>query len=148
MDIPQVLASLRPGQDWGPLAQTGVAYADFAAAWRGASPVPTEQEMLAEWATLEAARPVRDRDARRTAAQALAAAPDPTVQLLRAQLLVLIDEVNALRAWVTTFKAGVAGAAAFSNFKTATAATANLPARTPAQIKPALAARINTADAD
>jgi len=54
MDIPQVLQRIRPGQDWGPMAQTGVLYADFAPLWRDPQPVPTEAEMEATWQVIVA----------------------------------------------------------------------------------------------
>lgn len=52
MDIPLVLSVLRPGEDWGPCAQTDATYEQLAATWRGESAVPTEEEMQAAWATI------------------------------------------------------------------------------------------------
>lgn len=56
IDLPLALEQLtrdgrlQPGEDWGPSANTGSSYADFAAGWRGTSAVPTEQELADAWA--------------------------------------------------------------------------------------------------
>jgi hypothetical protein len=55
MDIPLVLSVLRPGEDWGPCAQSESAYEDLAATWRGTSACPTMEEMQATWTTINAA---------------------------------------------------------------------------------------------
>lgn len=149
MDIPQVLAVLRPGEDWGPCAQSDSTYARLAATWRSpASTCPTEAEMLATWAIIEANRPTATRDAQRARAVALASDPAGERKLLRALLLLAMDENNALRSWIASFKAAVAGAATFAAFKTAVAALPATPQRTASQIKPALVARVSTPDAD
>lgn len=72
MDIPLILAVLRPGEDWGPCAQTDSTYADLARMWRGKSPVPTESEMRTAWAALETARVDRETTAKAQAAEVLA----------------------------------------------------------------------------
>lgn len=72
MDIPQVLAALRPDDDWGPCASDST-YADLAKMWRGKSPVPTEEEMRGTWADLKAANEARDAEAKSQAAEVLAA---------------------------------------------------------------------------
>ncbi len=148
IDLPQVLAVLRPSEDWGPLAQTGVDYATFAAKWRGASAVPTLAQMQVTWDSLEAGRAVADRDALRAAAVTLATAQDRTAQLIRAELMLTMDELNLLRQWVTSFKAAVAAATTLADLKARVAALASTPDRTAAQIKPALVARVATPDAD
>lgn len=150
IDLPQVLDVLRPGVYWGPMAQTGVAYADFAAAWPGgdSGTLPTEQECQTTWDTLEANRPATVLAARRAAAIVLAAAPEAVAQVIRAELLLTMDELNVVRQWVTDFKAATAGAATLAALKTAVAALPNLPQRTAAQIKPQLVTRIGTVDAD
>ena len=48
------------------------------------------------------------------------------------------DEFNALRDWLTSFKAAVAGAGTLAALKTSVAALPNTPARTTAQLKTAL----------
>lgn len=52
MDIPRVLEQLCPEEDWGPCAQTGATYEEFAAKWRGSIPVPTKAAMQAAWDAL------------------------------------------------------------------------------------------------
>lgn len=50
MDIPQVLAQICPDKFWGPNAQTGCSYEDFARCWPEASgPVPSQKEMEKVW---------------------------------------------------------------------------------------------------
>ncbi len=65
MDIPLVLLRLRPGQDWGPCAQSDSTYEKLSATWRGVLPCPTRDEMLATWATIK-----QERDAERAAEDA------------------------------------------------------------------------------
>lgn len=109
MDIPIVLASLRPGEDWGPCAQTDSTYEKLAAKWRGTSPVPTRAEMQAEWVRLEAARVEREANAepekralRELAAAATAAnlaylsLPTPTAAQQRQQLERVTMQLNAI----------------------------------------------------
>ena len=88
MDIPQVLAVLRPGEDWGPCAQSESTYADLARTWRSPeSACPTEAEMLACWAALETGRAAAaERAARAQAAGVLAGQREP--DLLSLALLV------------------------------------------------------------
>lgn len=149
MDIPQVLAVLRPGEDWGPCAASDSTYAQLAATWRSKlSAVPTLAQMQAQWNTLEANRPTAERDALRALAVFLATDKAAPNKLLRAALLVAMDEVNALRQWITAFKAAVAASTSLANLQTRVAALANTLDRTAAQIKPALASRISTPDAD
>ncbi len=62
----------------------------------------------------------------------------PLGQILRAEALVLIDEINALREWITTFKAATAAATSLANLQTRVAALASMPDRTAAQAKTAI----------
>jgi hypothetical protein len=66
----------------------------------------------------------------------------------RAIALVTLDEVNALRQWITDFKTAVANAATLAALKTAVAALPNVPQRTATQAKNAVVARLDTSDAD
>jgi len=69
MDIPQVLERMGlSGEDWGPMAQTGVSYDRWRPYWRGKAPPPREQDMLAAWAQIVAARR-RKREAEAVAAE-------------------------------------------------------------------------------
>jgi len=60
MDLPLALEQLTrtgrilPTDDWGPCANTGESYADFAKGWRGKSPVPTAAELQAAFAAIPA----------------------------------------------------------------------------------------------
>lgn len=56
MDIPRVLSRIRPGLHQGNMAHTGRTYEEFAPYWpvHTNGPVPTKQEMEAEWAKIEA----------------------------------------------------------------------------------------------
>lgn len=60
----------------------------------------------------------------------------------RAIVAVLIDEINALRGWMTSYKADVAASTSLADLKTRVAALPNLPARTGAQAKSAIAAKV------
>jgi hypothetical protein len=66
----------------------------------------------------------------------------------RAIVLVLLDEINALRDWITQYKAAVAAAGSLAALKTATAALPNVPQRTPQQARTAVLNRMDTADPD
>lgn len=72
-------------------------------------------------------------------------APD---KLDRAVAMVLLDEINNLRQWITSFKAAVAAATSFGNLQTRVAALANMPDRTPAQAKTAVTNKLNGGTVD
>jgi hypothetical protein len=127
---------------------TGAALSVVYAAGTTAGQMATGDALLAGFDGSDVAQAARDTAARRTAAIALAAAPDVGAQLLRAELLVTMDELNALRQWITSFKAATAAATTLADLKTRVAALANTPDRTAAQIKPALVSRVATPDAD
>lgn len=76
---------------------------------------------------------------------------DALLKLLRAEALVMLDEVNLLRARLRAQDAAVAAATSLDNLKTrwaALAAAAPVPDRTAAQLKAAIKARVDTPDAD
>ena len=62
----------------------------------------------------------------------------------RAIAALAIDEINALRQWITSFKAATAASTTFANFQTRVAALANLPDRTVAQAKSAFISKVNS----
>lgn len=98
MDIPQVLAVLRPNDDWGPCSQSDSTYSQLVAGWRGPSPVPTEQEMLHQWASIEAGRVAAEAVAKRTAAiNALMVADDPISVAVRAFVRDIYTQINDIR---------------------------------------------------
>lgn len=66
----------------------------------------------------------------------------------RALLLVMMDELNLLRAWVTSFKAAVAASTNLANLQTRVAALNSLPQRTASQIRPAVQGKMTAGDAD
>lgn len=88
----------------------------------------------AAWANLQS----------RTDASALMNTVKAEGKVLRALVLVLIDEINALRQWVAAFKAATAAATNLANLQTRVAGLPNMPDRTLAQAKTAIA---NTLDA-
>lgn len=69
-------------------------------------------------------------------------------KLLRAVMLVLLDEVNALRGWLASFKAAVAASTSLADLKTRVAALPNTPDRTATQARNAVLARIDDGSAD
>lgn len=89
---------------------------------------------------------------RNTAARAPAAAcydgTGAEAKALRALAGVLVDELNALRQWVTSFKAACAAATSFADQKTRIAALANVPDRTLAQAKTAIQNKVNAGAVD
>jgi hypothetical protein len=80
------------------------------------------------------------------AAQAAAAAAvleleaqlDNAQRITKGLALTLLDEVNLLRDWITSFKAATAAATSLANLQTRVAALANVPERTAAQLKTAV----------
>jgi hypothetical protein len=149
MDIPQVLEVIRPGEDWGSCAQTDSTYAAFAAMWRGVSPVPTEAEMLIVWNSLETNRAsVLAAALKAKAVAAFSSATEDSAQRDRAIVLTLVDEINLLRQWITSFKAAVAASSSLANLQTRVAALASVPDRTPVQAKTAITNKIDSGAAD
>lgn len=67
---------------------------------------------------------------------------------LRAIAKLALDEVNALRQWITSFKAETAAATNLSNFQSRVAGLPNLPDRTLAQAKAAYKNLIAGTDLD
>lgn len=105
MDIPQVLAVLRPGEDWGPCAQTESTYADLARTWRSDSVCPTEGEMLACWVALESGRAAAlDRQRRADAGALLMGTRPPDVETLAWLVRYLVSDlytaINVVRVHV------------------------------------------------
>lgn len=69
-------------------------------------------------------------------------------KVLRAEAAVLVDEINSLRRWVTSFKAEVAAASSLADLKTRVASLPNLPDRTLAQAKTAIINKIDGGTVD
>lgn len=70
------------------------------------------------------------------------------LKLLRASAAVLVDEINNLRDWITSFKVAVAGASTLANLKTAVAALPDMPDRTLAQAVTAIKNKITGGSVD
>lgn len=68
---------------------------------------------------------------------------DANSRAYRAVASIMVDEINALRDWVTSFKAAVAAATSLADLKTRVAALNDLPDRTLAQAKTAFINKIN-----
>jgi len=69
-------------------------------------------------------------------------------KLFRAEGAVLVDEINALRQWITSFKAAVAAATTFANLQTRVAALASVPDRTLSQARTAIQTKITSGSVD
>lgn len=67
---------------------------------------------------------------------------------LRAEALVIMDELNLLRQWLTDFKAQVAASSSLADLKTRVAALPNVPQRAKSQILTAIAAKLDSGDSD
>jgi hypothetical protein len=63
--------------------------------------------------------------------------------LHRAVAAVMVDEINAIRDWITSFKSAVAAATSLADLQTRVAALAGMPDRTLAQAKTAVQAKID-----
>ena len=68
--------------------------------------------------------------------------------LLRGVVSVLVDEVNALRDWITSFKTATAAATSLANLQTRVAGLAAMPDRTLSQARTAIANAINAGTVD
>ena len=84
----------------------------------------------------------------RAPATALLVATDPTARVLRAVALVLMDEVNLLRARLRAVERAIPTAPTFAAYQLAVAALPALPDRTPAQTAAAILARVNSQASD
>lgn len=69
-------------------------------------------------------------------------------KLFRAVASVLVDELNSIRQWITSFKAATAAATSLNDFKTRVAALGNMPDRTLAQAKTAITNTLNSGTVD
>lgn len=86
--------------------------------------------------------------AQRAQAVALLADPAREAKLLRAILLVILDEVNLHAAKINSILTAVDGAASYGAMRTAIAAIADYPPRTAAQLRTAIQGKLNAGDAD
>ena len=84
----------------------------------------------------------------RTAADVALGDPGPACKLQRAAALALLDEINALRGWITSLKSAVAAATTLADMKTRVAALASMPDRTAAQVRTAITGKIDSGAAD
>ena len=69
-------------------------------------------------------------------------------KLIRAILLVLLDENNVTRQWITSFKVAVAAATSLADLKARVAALPNMPDRTVLQAKNAVQDKLNSGSSD
>lgn len=84
----------------------------------------------------------------RALASALLDGPDGPQKLERGILLVLLDEINALRGWLVSFKVATAASTSLADLKTRVAALPDMPDRTAAQARSAVAGKISSGSAD
>jgi hypothetical protein len=106
---------------------------------------PTDAELLA--VTLPDLTEAR-RALIRTKASELLDLDETDTTLLRALTLVIMDELNNLRQWITSFKAATAAATNLANLQTRVAALANTPDRIKSQIITAIKNKIDSGNAD
>jgi len=103
-------------------------------------------------ATLDAVTQQQADDARlavkRDNAAALTTNGAAAGNVTRAIVAVLVDELNALRQWLASFKVEVAAATTLADLKTRVAGLPNMPNRTLAQAKTAILDRIDDGTAD
>lgn len=141
----RILAS----DDWGPSAQSDSPYAEFAAGWRGQSPVPTDAELQAAYdEVLPINAALTNTRQREDAVDSINISPQSIGKVLRAEAAVLVDELNSLRQWIESFKSEVAATSSLANFQTRVAGLPNMPDRTLAQAKTAIINKINSGVVD
>jgi hypothetical protein len=107
------------------------------------------QSVAAGWDFSAAGEAGRDNAANRTAGDGLITSDGSgNGKVVRAVAAVLVDEINALRDWVTSFKAAMAAASSLANLQTRVAALASLPDRTLGQAQAAVQAKIDAGTVD
>ena len=138
-----------PGIDW---RVQNDSVADAIVFWNTGSlgTQPTEPELLtiqasAAYQTYLTPAAVEQRQRDKAAAAVVTEKP---LVWIRAAAAVLVDEINVLRQWEMSLKAGIAAATSLADVKTAVAALPNLPDRTLAQAKTAIQNKITTGVAD
>lgn len=116
----------------------------------GATPdqIATGAAVLAAFDWSDAAQAAFDAAVDRVRANLLLDAREAAYTLLRGVVSVTVDEVNALRQWVTSFKAAVAASSSLADLKTRVAALANTPDRTLAQARTAIKNAIDNGTVD
>lgn len=72
----------------------------------------------------------------------------PEMKALRSLALVVMDEINATRGWIESFKVATAAATSLANLQTRVAGLAQMPDRNSVQLLNAMLARISAGDAD
>lgn len=146
MKIADILDLAFPQRGWSSSCASGATQQEQydAIDWPEAlSTKPTLGEILAQEAAAEAALAARPKAVAKTAFADLSPSQETFAIVDRGIALVAMDEVNLLRAWITSFKAAVAGAGTLAALKTAVAALDNLPQRQPTDIKPAIRNKID-----
>lgn len=112
-------------------------------------PSATAQQVAAAQAVIDSFADTDAAQAAWEASAAKAAASDgydgtgAEYRLVRAVAKLAVDEINALRQWVTAFKAAVAAASSLADLKTRVAALPNVPDRTYAQARTAVQNLVN-----
>lgn len=106
MDLVLVLEVLRPGEDWGPCAQSDSTYERLAATWRSPlSECPTEAEMLATWQQIRAERPELTNPviAEQKEAKRFLTSDNPTARAIRALLRLTKPANQTVVQWRNAF---------------------------------------------
>jgi hypothetical protein len=149
-DLPIALEALTksgrilPTDDWGPCAQTGTPYADFAAKWRGVSAVPTEAELQAAYdAAIPTNAAAKVTVERATAKTRLQTAAEAGARADRAIVVLTVDEINRICDRLQAQDAAIASATSLANLKALWAALPAIPDRTLQQARTALHAAID-----
>lgn len=110
---------------------------------------PVNETTLDTVVTAHTPNPTNSQTRQRDRAKALLdAVASEQAALLRAVVLVTLDEINALRQWVTSFKAAVAASTSLVNLQTRVAALSSTPDRTPTQARAAIKSHLDAGDAD
>ena len=86
--------------------------------------------------------------AQRSGAKAIVDALGSDSKVLRALLLLTLDEINDLRGWLVDFKVETAAASNLADFKARIATLPNMPDRTASAARTAIKNKIDAGDAD
>jgi hypothetical protein len=106
----------------------------YVKAWNLPGSPPTDQEVADALLLIPASQIA----ANKVLAKAILDDSIPIGRDLRAIILLMVDELNLIRAWITSLKAANATATSYGTLKTGIAALNNMPARTNSQVKTAV----------
>lgn len=138
-DVHNALLKLRPSAAG---AQWTMVNDDFSTiVWNSTQTIPSQQEVTDTILATNVAE-------RSDAVANLLNSRTERNKLIRAILMVILDENNNTRQWLADFKVEVAAATSLADLKTRVAALPNMPNRTATQFRNAVQNKINSGEVD